>query len=643
MPNVFQMRRDLIRVLILWTSLFSVVNAATPDFEDSIAQRVKACVGCHGAQGRATPDGYYPRIAGKPVGYLTQQLTHFRDGRRQHAPMTHLLTGLSDEFLREIAEYFAQLDLPYAAPLRAETDLATLARGKQLVLQGDTSRKLPACIDCHGERLTGLSPNVPGLIGLPRDYLNAQFGSWRNDQRKAHAPDCMASITKRLNENDISAITHWLAAQVVPLGELAKPASGKMKAPGIECGIPPVSAPSTNLSSQVVQSGANSGAYLAKLGNCAGCHSQSGQAPYSGGKAIPSKFGTFYAGNLTPHKSAGIGSWSADDFWKALHQGESKDGRLLYPSFPYTHFTYLTRADSDSLFVFFQQQPISDRVNTAHQLSWPYSSQWALRAWRALYFKPSSFTPNRAHTPELNRGAYLVGALGHCGACHMPRGTLGATASPMHFQALTGSMMPNQDWYAPSLLNLKEGSITNWSNTATADFFKRGQTTDAHAIGPMATVVHQSTQFLNADDLNAMTSLLKSIAPPKSKAPIADQITTNKSGPAKASEAGSALYKKHCADCHGEQGEGRGTSARAAYPGLAQSRAVNLPNAANLIRITLQGGFGPSTMGSPRPFGMPPFSHILNDEEIATLLSTIRASWGNSGSSIRSIEVRQHR
>jgi cytochrome c553 len=184
-------------------------------FEDTIAQRVQACTGCHGREGRAASDGYYPRIAGKPAGYLYNQLLNFRAGRRGYALMTALLDPLSDAYLGEIAAYFAALELPYPPP-QPPSAPALLERGRALVLHGDATRRVPACIACHGERLTGVAPSIPGLLGLPRDYLNGQFGNWRNGSRHAKEPDCMAEVARRLANEDIAALSQWLAAQPVP-------------------------------------------------------------------------------------------------------------------------------------------------------------------------------------------------------------------------------------------------------------------------------------------------------------------------------------------------------------------------------------------------------------------------------------------
>ena len=207
---------------------------AAPKVEDSIAQRVLACTGCHGAQGRAASDGYYPRIAGKPAAYLYNQLLSFRDGRRQYALMNKLLAPLSDEYLREIANHFAGIDLPYPPPQLATGSVDALSRGEELVLKGDAARRIPACVQCHGSALMGVAPAIPALIGMPRDYLNAQLGAWRTGNRHAFEPDCMAQIAKLLNPEDISALSQWLAALPVPAG--AKPAARLPEAMPMNCG-----------------------------------------------------------------------------------------------------------------------------------------------------------------------------------------------------------------------------------------------------------------------------------------------------------------------------------------------------------------------------------------------------------------------
>jgi len=210
------------------------LGAIAAPFENTMAQRMQACTGCHGAQGRAASDGYYPRIAGKPAQYLFNQLVSFRDGRRDYALMTNLLAPLDDAYLHEIAEHFASLEIPYPPPQPANASVDTLGRGEQLVMRGDTALRLPACVACHGTGLMGVAPAVPALIGMPRDYLNAQLGAWRTGKRHAPGPDCMAQIAQRLAPQDISALSQWLAAQPVPAH--AKPATALPAPMPLECG-----------------------------------------------------------------------------------------------------------------------------------------------------------------------------------------------------------------------------------------------------------------------------------------------------------------------------------------------------------------------------------------------------------------------
>ena len=215
--------------------IVTVAGAAqAPRVQDTIAQRASACTTCHGREGRATSEGYFPRIAGKPAGYLYNQLVDFRDGRRSYALMTYLVDHLTDDYLLEIARYFAALDVPYPPPQRPDSPQAVLARGERLVKNGDRDRKLPACTSCHGESLTGVEPALPGLLGLSRDYLQAQIGHWKSGERRALAPDCMAKIAAELRPDEVAAVAAWLSAQPVPAD--AKPARARPATVPLECG-----------------------------------------------------------------------------------------------------------------------------------------------------------------------------------------------------------------------------------------------------------------------------------------------------------------------------------------------------------------------------------------------------------------------
>jgi cytochrome c553 len=231
-------------ILILLACLGSRVGAAlAAPVPDTLAQRLAPCLSCHGntpapaAGGPNDERRYFPRIAGKPAGYLYNQLQNFRAGRRQYPLMTWMVTPLSSEYLHEIADYFAAEHLPAPVLDRATLSTTELERGRQLVTRGDTRLRVPACIACHGERLTGALPAVPGLVGLPRDYINAQFGAWRNGTRRAHAPDCMATIAGRLSLSDVSAISAWLASEPLPADP--KPAPVVTRPLPLACGSIP--------------------------------------------------------------------------------------------------------------------------------------------------------------------------------------------------------------------------------------------------------------------------------------------------------------------------------------------------------------------------------------------------------------------
>ncbi|MDB5811576.1 MAG: cytochrome [Betaproteobacteria bacterium] len=209
-------------------------TAAAQPVPDNMAERLRACTACHGKEGRATSDGYYPRIAGKPAGYLYNQLVNFRDGRRRNPMMTYLVSNLPDAYLRDIAAHFADQHPPYAPPVPTAASTTVLERGRELTTRGDAAKNIPACAACHGDALTGVTPAVPGLVGLPRDYINSQFGAWQIGARHAAAPDCMADITRRMSNEDISAVAAYLASRPVPPN--AAPANATPRKPPLDCG-----------------------------------------------------------------------------------------------------------------------------------------------------------------------------------------------------------------------------------------------------------------------------------------------------------------------------------------------------------------------------------------------------------------------
>jgi len=374
------------------------------------------------------------------------------------------------------------------------------------------------------------------------------------------------------------------------------------------------------------------GAYLVRVGNCMGCHTERGGAAFAGGRAIDTPFGTIYSTNLTPHRTTGLGEWTPSDFWRALHHGRARDGSLLYPAFPYPDYTHVTRADADAMHAYLRTLPAIDRTNTAHRLRWPYSTQAALAVWRALYFAPGAPPQDTARSAEWNRGAYLVRGLGHCGACHSPRNALGATSDMMD---LSGGVIPMQNWYAPSLSSPAEAGVADWELPQIEALLRTGVAVRGTVLGPMAEVVLQSTQYLSPPDLRAMSVFLKSL--PQASTGTAPAATA-RVAPAVA-ERGARLYGERCAQCHGERGQG----IAGAYPALAGNRAVNLGVTANLVQVVLNGGFAPATQGHPRPFGMPPFALVLSDADVAALLSYVRSAWGNQAGPVDELTVSRQR
>lgn len=397
-----------------------------------------------------------------------------------------------------------------------------------------------------------------------------------------------------------AALLALLAAAVAWLNQRGEPA------------IPPGAAPADGTPAQIER-----GAYLARAGNCAACHTARGGAPYAGGRGIPTPFGTVYASNLTPDPDTGLGRWSADHFWRALHHGRSADGRLLYPAFPYPDYTRVTRADSDALYAYLRSLPAVKQANRPHALDFPYRTQAALAVWRALFFRPGVFEPDPAQSPPWNRGAYLVRGLGHCGACHGGRNVLGAT--PDGGQSLAGGVIPMRQWYAPALTSPQQAGVADWPAADIVALLRDGVSPRGSVLGPMAEVVLGSTQHLDEADLGAIATFLKSLP----QTPT--QRATARPADPQVLAAGEQAYADHCASCHGAQGEGGRSAAGALlYPALRGSRLVAMDPPANLVRVIVHGGYAPATRGNPRPFGMPPYGLLLDDARIAAIATWLR-------------------
>jgi cytochrome c553 len=234
--------RPLLALLLLVGASASISasaadSAPNPAAPETMQSKVAACAACHGAQGQGTDNDYFPRLAGKPADYLFNQLQNFREGRRKYPPMNYLVTYLSDDYLHQIATYFSNQRPPYPTPAAPTVPDSVVQRGKQIVLNGDSSKNVPACIACHGKGLTGMQPAIPGLVGLHSDYISAQLGAWRSGTRHALAPDCMHEIATRLNDADISAVAAWLSTQQAPQNPVPAQA-GSLKTP-LACGSEP--------------------------------------------------------------------------------------------------------------------------------------------------------------------------------------------------------------------------------------------------------------------------------------------------------------------------------------------------------------------------------------------------------------------
>lgn len=374
------------------------------------------------------------------------------------------------------------------------------------------------------------------------------------------------------------------------------------------------------------------GAYLARAGNCMACHTTRGGENYAGGRAILTPFGTIYSSNITPDRETGIGEWTADDFWRALHNGKSRDGTLLYPAFPYPNYAQVTRPDSDAMYAYFRSLAPVRKITPEPELRFPFNQRLLLIGWRALYFRPEVYQPVPARSTEWNRGAYLVQGLGHCSACHAARNVFGAQEGPGE---LGGSMMPMLNWYATSLT--AENGARNWEQTELVNFMHSGISARGVASGPMAEVVRDSLQHLNQSDLAAMAVYLKSL-PQDAPASNATQALPGPQHQAVLKQ-GAALYETHCADCHKASGAG----APPHFPPLAGNSSLLYASPVNPIRLVLHGGYPPSTADNPYPFGMPPFGNLLSDQEAAAVLSYIRNAWGNRAAMVTSDQVNRLR
>jgi mono/diheme cytochrome c family protein len=370
------------------------------------------------------------------------------------------------------------------------------------------------------------------------------------------------------------------------------------------------------------------GEYLARVGDCVACHTAPGGREFAGQRAMPTPFGNMYTSNITPDDETGIGRWTADDFYRMMHTGVSKNGELLYPAMPFANYTKVTRADSDAIYAYLMSVAPVKLPNRPHELRFPFNQRELLLGWRTLYFQQGEYRPDPKQSAEWNRGAYLVQGLGHCSMCHTAVSALGGSRDQ---QAFSGGMIPNQNWYAPSLTSNREAGLGEWEIREITDLLQAGVSKRGAVYGPMAEVTYHSLQYLTDEDARAMAVYLKSLPPrdeaqPSSQARLVAPATM---------ELGRRIYAAQCAMCHGDEGEGFPPG----FPPLANNQSIEMASPVNPIRMVLNGGYAPATRKNPRPYGMPPFAHLLNDEEVAAVVTYIRVAWGNGGTPVTAAQA----
>ena len=375
------------------------------------------------------------------------------------------------------------------------------------------------------------------------------------------------------------------------------------------------------------------GEYLARAGDCVACHTAAGGKMFAGGRPMPTPFGALYAPNITPDEETGIGQWSADEFYRMMHTGVSRDGTLMYPAMPFASYTKVTREDSDAIFAYLMSVVPVRQPNRPHELKFPFNKRELLLGWRTLYFKEGEYIPDPKQSVEWNRGAYLVQGLGHCAMCHTAINALGGSSESKAFE---GGMIPNQNWYAPSLTSNREAGLGNWTIKEISDLLQSGVSHRSTVYGPMAEVVYNSLQYLSDEDIAAMAIYLKALPQREAEAPPTSQARLVNPG---TMELGRRVYAKQCAMCHGDEGKGHPP----AYPPLAGNQSITMASAVNPVRMVLNGGYPPGTKKNPRPHGMPPFNHILNDEEVAAVVTYIRVAWDNIGTPVTPAQANELR
>ncbi len=370
------------------------------------------------------------------------------------------------------------------------------------------------------------------------------------------------------------------------------------------------------------------GEYLVRAANCVSCHTVPGGEVFAGGVSFPTDFGTIYSTNITPDKATGIGSWTFEQFDAAVRRGVRSDGQHLYPAFPYTSFTKISDADVRALYDYFMSlRPVSAPAKT-NDMRFLFGQRWLLGPWKALYFNEGRFAPEANRSEQWNRGAYLVEALAHCGACHSPRNLLGAEKTSAPY---TGGVLDEPDDErgpvrrgAPNLTSSPHG-LKAWSEADLAGYLKLGVGSRARLMGTMDEVVLNSTRHLSEEDTRAMAVYLKSLSPGGDTGHRPSQ---------KMMELGAKQYDIHCGTCHLPTGKGSADTG----PPLAGSAFAQAPDPSSLVDLVINGPRLPVPAPSgewQRPWqSMTPFGQKLSDEQAAALLSFVRNSWGNAAGAV---------
>jgi mono/diheme cytochrome c family protein len=365
------------------------------------------------------------------------------------------------------------------------------------------------------------------------------------------------------------------------------------------------------------------GKYLVQAADCQPCHTKEGGQAWAGGRAIGTPFGTLYSANLTPDKETGIGNWTPDQFYRALHEGIDDEGHHLYPAFPYTYFTRVRREDSDAMLAYLKSLAPVKQEATRNDLTWPFSMRWLLAGWNLLFLKKDEFKLDTAKSLDWNRGAYLVEVLGHCGACHTPMNQAGA---PKSDDAWRGGHIG--DLFAPDLTSANKTGLGSWSQDDIVAFLKSGRNAHANASAEMGEVVEFSTQHLTDDDLRAIAVYLKDIP--------ASPEQLNSEAPSEAQmKLGKQVFDDNCSACHQPKAEGVPNL----FPPLVHSASVQQRDATMLIHVILTGTRTASTDTAPTAASMPAYHWKLSDDEIAAVTTYIRNAWGNSASPVPAKDV----